>query len=158
MVKSLQMLPLYKVFPIIRVNRLPSKDEQKHFVVRLCEAPNRQGRYFLPLHHFFCEDEIIQIIISTLYVELVFRVSILLGAPLYNLIKFHLTPEHYHKQTFLNYCTLINIRHEEIIIVFYILLIISYVVHVSFTLSAIVLVTDVTWLGRATAPPARVAV
>jgi hypothetical protein len=83
-VKQLQMLQVDKIYPIVRVHKLPSchgPEGQKNFIVRLWEAHNRQGRYILPLHDIFPENEIIQFINGSLYMELIFQGLYFSGDP-----------------------------------------------------------------------------
>jgi len=62
LVKPLQMLVVDKIYLIVRVHRLPSHDGTKHFIVRLWEAPGRQGPYIFPIHDIFPQNEIVQLI------------------------------------------------------------------------------------------------
>jgi len=66
------MVDVNKIYTIVRVHRLPSHDGTNHFVVRNWEAPGKRGRYILPFHDIYPQNEIIQINIGTLYMELIF--------------------------------------------------------------------------------------
>ena len=70
-IRYIHDLPPVKEYHIIYVARL-RHPMQKHFIIHVWEDDESIGKYILPLHVFFCQNEIIQIDLAELICTITF--------------------------------------------------------------------------------------
>ena len=58
-IKAIEELTPNRVYPVFKTERLRYYG-RRHFILFLWEIPTRWERYVLPLHDYFCQNEIIQ--------------------------------------------------------------------------------------------------
>ena len=65
---------------------------RKYFIIRVWEATDKQGRYILPLHNYFCQNETIQIKDGSQYCEIIFQDLSAPGDPVIDFRKYNTVP------------------------------------------------------------------